>query len=121
MSAATGPTPVGRNHLRKPCPDVRCAARRPYPPIARRETESAASVPAGSCAGSAHFAEKPSLWEGYVAVQGGCRCAHGGRDLVVCHPAEIMQLDDLREPRFELQQALERLIERDDIDFDQRR
>src|ERR1700674_1965127 len=121
MSAGTGPTPGGRNHLRKLCPDVRCAARRPYLPIPRIETESAASVRAGSCAGTAHFAEQPSLCEAYVAGHRGRRGAHGGGDLVVCHPAEIMQLNDLREPRFELQQALERLIERDDIDFDQRR
>src|ERR1700719_3896041 len=106
MSAGTGPRPVDRNHLRKLCPDVRCAARRPYPPIPRIETESAASVRAGSCAGTAHFAEQPSLCEAYVAVHSGCGCAHGGRDLVVCHPAEIVQLDDLREPWFELQQAL---------------
>jgi len=32
-----------------------------------------------------------------------------------------MQLDDLCEPRLELQQALERLIQRDDIDGEFRR
>ena len=40
-----------------------------------------------------------------------------GGDLLVGHSAEIMQLDDLRQPRLELHQVFQRIVQRHDVDF----
>ena len=44
-----------------------------------------------------------------------------GGDLVIGHAAKIVQLDDLGQARFHLQESFERVIQRDDIEIHGRR
>src|SRR5260370_16399400 len=83
----------------------------PYRSFARTATESAASVRVESCGPSAaDFVEQPGARQPDVAMHGCGRRADRSGDLVVRQAAEIVQLNDLGQPRFQLPQALQGII-----------
>src|SRR6266404_694386 len=63
-----------------------------------------------------HLVEQPGAREPDVAMHGRGRGAGCLGDLFVGETTEIVQFNDLRKPGFELHQALERVVERDDIE-----
>src|SRR5258708_25692622 len=100
-----------RHRRRSPnAPFVRLCRCRSF---ARTATESAASVRVESCRPSAaDFIEQPGARQPDVAMHGRGRRADRSGDLVVCQAAEIAQLNDLGQTRFQLLYALEGIIER---------
>src|SRR5216683_5850144 len=94
---------------RRRSPSAPCDRRRLRLSVARTATESAASVRAESCRPSAaDLVEQPGAREPYIAMHGRGRRADRRGDLVIRQAAEIVQLNDLGQARFELLEAFER-------------
>src|SRR5450432_865675 len=84
-------------------------------------TESVASVREESCRlSAADFIEQPGPREPDVAMHRRRRCTYRFGDLVVGQSTKIMQLDHLGQSRLHLLQALEGVIERDDVEVGRR-
>src|SRR5882672_3226510 len=116
MPAATPRSCAGRYHSGRSLPNA------PRAPLAlsrllpRTAIGSSASAPARSCgAARADLMEQPGAREPDITMHGRRRGSGRLCNLFVGQAAEIMQFDDLRETRFELHQALEGIVERNDI------